>query len=129
MTWWQLIAIVGAVTVLDVAIVWAIVHLGWRAWPQEFPARPLRPDAVSRRFQSLRLDIVNFGFSFTVVVDEAHLHLQPAKLMRWVGARPASIPWESITIQKRSPRWITAHIGRHTIKGPAWCLELAGDSR
>ncbi len=79
MTWWLLIAIAGAVTVMDVVIVWAIVHTGWRSWPQEFPARPPRPDAVSRRFQSLRLGIMNFGFSFTVVVDEAHLHLRPVR--------------------------------------------------
>ncbi|MHC4416408.1 MAG: hypothetical protein ACYS0G_14125 [Planctomycetota bacterium] len=108
-------------------ILWAIVRFGWKPLADVFPPQPSQPDAVVRRFRSFRVGVVNFGFSMHVAVDERHLHLETVALFRWFGARPVSVPWESIRIQKRSRwgRWITAKVGPRTITGPAWCLELA----
>ena len=83
-------------------------------------------DAVRRGFQTLSVNRLNFGLCINIAVDEQHLHLQPAKAFGWLGARPASIPWDAIEIQKPGSRWITARCGPHRIKGPAWCMKLAG---
>ncbi len=127
MTWTSIIVIVGAVTVLDIVVIGTIVRWGWGPLPREFPAKEPRHDAVWRRYQSFRLGLLNFGFCIGVAVDEQHLHMVPIKPLRAFGAAPASIPWHSITIQKHTPggRWITVRVGTHTLKGPAWCLELA----
>ena len=60
-------------------------------------------------------------------VDDQFLHLTPAKVLRWLGAHPLSVPWASIRILKRSRigDWITAEVDGRRIFGPAWCLKLA----
>ncbi len=112
---------------VTIVALWAVVRFGWKPFAQRFPPRPADPDAVGRRFQSFRLGVLNFGFCIHVAADEGHLHLQPAALLRFFGARTASIPWSSIEIQKhsRTGRWITAKINERTLLGPAWCLSLA----
>lgn len=127
MSWPLIIAIVASLTVVDVVILGMVIRLGWRWLPREFPATPPRVDAVWRRRQSFRIGVLNFGFCIQVAVDEQHLHMVPIKPLRAFGAAPASIPWHSIRIEKHTPggRWVTVRIGTHTMKGPAWCLELA----
>ena len=129
MSWQLIIAVVALLTAMDVVIIWSIVRFGWGSLPRAFPARDPLADAVSRRHQSFRVNLLNFGFCINVAVDEQHLHLTPIKPLRLLGAKGSSIPWESIRIKKRSPRgrWLTAKAGSHTIKGPAWCLELADE--
>ncbi len=121
------IAIIGLLTAMDVVIIWTIVRFGWGSLPAEFPGRQPLADAVSRRCQSFRVNLLNFGFCINVAVDEQHLHLTPIKPLRALGAKGSSIPWESIRIEKRSTRgrWLTAKAGSHTLRGPAWCLDLA----
>ncbi len=127
MNWALVIAIVGLLTAVDAVIIWSIVRFGWGSLPRAFPAHDPLADAVSRKHQSFRINLLNFGFCINVAIDERHLHLMPIKLLRVLGAKGSSIPWDSIRIEKRSigGRWLTAKAGSHTIKGPAWCLELA----
>ncbi len=121
------IAIAVCVTALDVMIVFTIIHWGWGPLSREFPATKPGDDAVSRRYQSFRLGLLNFGYCIHVAADEQYLHLVPIKPLRACGGRPASIPWDAIRIEKRSRhgKWITARVGTHTLRGPSWCLELA----
>ncbi len=127
MSWPLIIAIVAAFTVLDLVILGTLIRLGWRWLPREFPATAPRVDAVWRRHQSFRIGLLNFGFCIVVAVDEQHLHMVPIKPLKAFGAAPASIPWHSIRFEKGKPggRSVTVRIGTHTVKGPAWCLELA----
>ena len=131
MNWSLVIAIVVLLTAMDVVIIWAIVRFGWGPLPRAFPARDPLADAVSRKHQSFRINLLSFGFCINVAVDEQHLHLTPIKPLRAIGAKGSSIPWESIRIEKRPTRgrWLKAKAGSHTIRGPAWCLELAGGQR
>jgi hypothetical protein len=110
------------------AILWAIVRFGWAPIHKRFPAREPGADAVRRPFQSFRVGVMNLGFSIHATADEHHLHLEPAAYLRRFGARPVSIPWEEISVEKRSRsgRWITVKVDKWTIMGPAWCLALAG---
>ena len=90
-----------------------------RAWPPCEPA----PDAVRRNFQSFSLGLLNLGLSIHVAADDEHLHLTPARLIRWMGAIPASIPWNAM--QPMAGRKGTAvKLGPHTMIGPRWCMEL-----
>ncbi len=127
MNWPLVIAIAVLFTVLDVVVLGTLIRFAWRWLPREFPATAPRDNAVWRRHQSFRIDLLNLGFCIEVAVDEHHLHLVPIKPLRAFGAAPASIPWHSITIEKHTPggRWVTVRVGTHTMKGPAWCLELA----
>lgn len=129
MNWWPIIIalIVVFVVVEPIAILWAVMRFGWRPFAEDFPAQHVDEHAVRKRFQSFRLGLLNLGFSIHVAVDERHLHLEPAAWMRRLGARAVSIPWDSISVVKRSRTgaWMTARIGKHTLMGPTWCLELA----
>jgi hypothetical protein len=124
---WIAIAI-GAFSVVDTMVVmWAIARFGWGPVQERYPTRPPGEGAVRRPYQSFKVGILSFGFSIHATVDETCLHLEPARILRWAGARTASIPWNEITIQKRSAsgRWITVKADKWTIQGPAWCLDLA----
>jgi hypothetical protein len=126
MIWWIVLAVVVADVLLVTLILWFILRLGWGKLERLFPAQAPAADAVSRRFQSFRLNLLNLGFSVHVTVDERHLHLDAVRFLRWLGARPMSIPWEQISIVKRrGGRWIAAKIDSFTLHGPAWCLSLA----
>ncbi len=127
MTITLVIGIVVSLAVLEIATFVTVIKLGWGPLPRDFPATEPGDDAVWRRYQSFRLGFVNTGCCIHVAADEQYLHLVPLKPLRALGGRPASIPWDAIRIEKRSPdgRWITAQVGRHTLRGPSWCLELA----
>ena len=127
---WTYLLIAGIVVfavVEPIVILWAIVHFAWAPIHEKFPAHEPGADAVRRGFQSFRVGILKLGFSFHATVDEHHLHLEPAAYLRWFKARTVSIPWDAMTVGKRSRRgrWITVKVDKWTIMGPAWCLELA----
>lgn len=128
MRWWQVAMMVGVFVAVDIAVIGAIFSLvsaQLRELAAKFPPRPARPDAVWRRYQSFRFGMSNFGKCIHVGVDEECLHLVPATLARWFGARPMSIPWDAITPGARMGAMLRATIAGTEILGPAWCLELA----
>ena len=90
-----------------------------RAWPPRQPG----PEAVRRNFQSFSLGLLNLGLSIHVAADDEYLHLQPARLIRWMGAVSTSIPWNAM--EPMAGRKATAvKLGPHTMIGPRWCMEL-----
>ncbi len=120
-----------------IVLIWAIVRVGWSQLAGAFPQREVEDDAIVRRNQSFRVGLMIFGFCIHVAADQRHLHLEPAALLQWLGAQPASIPWEAITPHKRLRRGrIKARIEPGTTRrsgprigglvGPSWCMELAG---
>jgi hypothetical protein len=126
-THWLITGIVVFVVLEPIVILWAIVHFAWAPIHTKFPAHEPGADAVRRGFQSFKVGIMNLGFSIHATVDEHYLHLEPAAYLRWASARTASIPWDAMSVEKRSRtgRWITVKAGKWTIMGPAWCLDLA----
>ena len=102
----------------------ALVMCGmWHPVMRQWPPREPAPDAVRRNFQSFSLGLVNLGLSVHVAADEDYLHLQPASLIRLMGAVSASIPWTAM--EPMSGRRGTAvKLGTHTFVGPRWCMEL-----
>jgi hypothetical protein len=119
--------IVVAFTAVDGLIVWGLLRAMWGPWQQKFPAQPVAADAVTREFQSFKFGMMNCGYSIHVSVDDHFLHLAPAAFLRLFGLRAFSIPWEEIVVTRRRGRgkWIDAKVGINTLRGPAWCLEIA----
>ncbi len=127
MNLWIIIPLILAgTTVLDYFIIRFVMSRCWGHLPRSFPPQPAREDAVRRTFQSFRLGQCNFGYCIHVAVDEEFLHLEPARLIRWLGAGTASIPWSAIRLTG-PPRgeWLTAQVADRKFMGPAWCLQLA----
>ena len=126
---WLLIVVLLVVVDLLVAygliagslkFLWNPLHL---AYPPQTPA----DDAVRKQRQSFRIGALNLAYCIHVAVDETHLHLTPATLIRWLGGKPTSIPWDAIEFAKRSrfTKSATIQIGKRRVVGPLWCLQLA----
>jgi hypothetical protein len=125
---WAIVLVVLAADLTIMGLVfWGIARVVWNGPFGAYHSQPVAPDAVTGSFQTFRVGLANLGGCVHVAADEACLHLTPVRPLRWLGARAASIPWDAIRISKRSRngRWITAHVGRTTLQGPAWCLGLA----
>lgn len=128
MTWvWIAIAVCVFDLLLTGLIIGVAVRRNWEPLMKQFPDREPLADALTRRHQSFRIGILNLGWSVHVAADDEHLHLTPVRWMQRLGARPVSIPWEAIELRPSRPggRYTTAKIGTLTMKGPAWCLDLA----
>jgi len=130
----------SSVVILVVVVGWSILSVGlamlivrgmvqgtWNKLADDHPAVEPAPDAVRRRFQSFEMNMLNLGLSVHVAVDDRHLHLSPASVIRWAGARPMSIPWDRIEVVGRgwTSRSVRTRIDKIVVWGPAWCFELA----
>ena len=120
-------AIIIGDSVIFIGIIAVFMRIMWApiaaAHPQQAPA----DDAVLRKFQSYKIDMLNLGFCIHTSADEHYLHLTPVKILQKLGGKPASIAWINITDVKSSRfgKTMSARIGKHKITGPAWCLQLA----
>lgn len=124
-----IILLVGMFLVLDVVLVGAILSMAgepWRALGAAFP--PVEPahDAVKRNFQSFSIGLSNWGGCVHVSVDEHHMHLRPAMLMRWARLPGCSVPWDRVRVSKVRGKHAHARVGNTELIGPAWALTLGG---
>ncbi|HRJ50063.1 MAG TPA: hypothetical protein PKU91_06000, partial [Phycisphaerales bacterium] len=92
------------------------------------PAGPVSPDAARRDFQSISFGMSNFGLCVHLAADDSGLHLRPAMILRWCGARDVTVPWTHVAIlpHTRSRRWISCRISGLRARIPAWCIEAVG---
>ncbi len=119
----------GIFVVFDAIVIGALIARMascLREIPARYPFRPPLPGAVRREFQSFRIDMINVGWGYHVEVDENHLHLFPTRFERWLGVTPASIPWDEIKTVSMGRWTCSVKIGKWSVRGPRWCLELAG---
>ncbi len=121
--------LVCSIVALDLIIVAAIVRglaFTWNRMARTHtPVEPAH-DAVRRDFQSFKLGIYNLGLAVHVAVDDRHLHLLPARILRWGGAVACSVPWEAVTpLGDRAFRAFAVRIAGQTLTGPRWALELS----
>jgi hypothetical protein len=112
-------------SLLAVALVRWIVRSLWIPLQTRYPGADAAPDAVRRNFQSFRIGLASLGWLVHVTVDDDHLHLDPARVLRWVGAERISVPWNAMElVAPPRGRWATVRLERQRIVGPAWCLSL-----
>ncbi|MDX2147218.1 MAG: hypothetical protein SFZ23_06815 [Planctomycetota bacterium] len=96
--------VIPIVVVVDLIVFTAVFRLAAGAWnpiAKRHPAVEPAADAHRREFQSIRLGVFNLGNCFHMEADAEHLHFYPAKLMRWGGALPASVPWSAIEVEAK----------------------------
>lgn len=128
MNGWVIALIVVLFMAVDLVVLGAIFSMcgaALRPLAEAFPPVEPAPDAVARRFQSFKFDMLNFGGCVHVAADERYLHLRPAWLARRFAFRDMSIPWAEIKPVRAKPKWVEANVRGVTVRGPAWCMNLA----
>ena len=128
MSWpWIIVLFIIADVLVAGGAIATCLRLLWHPLYLTYAPQSPANDAVRKQFQSFRVGVLNLGYSIHVAVDENHLHLIPAKVLRWLGAKPTSIPWHAIEFIKRSrfTKSAIVRIGKRRIVGPIWCLQLA----
>ena len=101
--------------------------ISWNEVANDNPFSPKEEGSISRSFQSIKLGLFNFGSSFRISADKHFLHFEPQHIFRWIGCRPASIPYEKIELGKYRlfKRYRVCTIGRRKITAPAWAINLS----
>jgi hypothetical protein len=125
--------IVTLILVIDLVVmtvlVRAIVSTNWEPIVKKYPAVEPLPDGRRWNFRSFQAGgMLNMGWSVHVVSDVDFLHLRPAKLLRWMGMRPASVPWDEVEVRARKRRTLTVRIAGIDLRGPAECLTAPAEA-
>lgn len=124
---WVVPLVIGA----PFAIFVLINLLLWNPLERRFPAAPQSRDAVVKLGQSLLVGkFFRFNNAITLAADEDHLHLIPFVMMRLVGAKVVSIPWERVTDVAPPPprfsmRLTKAKVDGRTLAAPEWAMKFA----
>lgn len=120
------VVVIGSFAVVFGLVIPSFVRASWARWHDSFPPVPPGPDAVSRQFQSFSVGLLNLGYSVHVTVDAGHLHLRPTAMVRCLGMRSVSIPWDAVEFVGVFPFGRRrARVAGVSLIGPAWCLDLA----
>ena len=128
MSWpWIIVLFVIVDVLIAFSLIAASLKLLWNPLHLAYPPRTAADDAIRKKLQSFRIGPLNLSYCIHTAVDENHLHLTPATLVRWLGGKPTSIPWDAIEVVKRSRfgQSMIVRVGKRRIAGPAWCLGLA----
>ena len=120
--------VMGIDLIVVPVILRALVAASWDDLARAFPGQGPGPGAVRHDFQSIAIGVMSFGVCVHIAVDERALHLLPARVLRWVGAKPITIPWENIAVPERRPgaARLKARVDGKSLLAPAWALDLAG---
>lgn len=121
---WIILVFVALMMAMDYFVIRTLIRAGWSPL-ERFPPQPPGPQSIRRNFQSFRIGLCNYGCCIHAEADDTHLHLHPAAFIRALGCGAVSIPWDQLTITRRKGKWVDAKIGHTTVRGPAWCLEMA----
>ena len=105
------------------AIILGVFHGLWKPIARTYPEQEHGTDALTKKFQSFSLGIINMGLSIHATVDESFLHLRPVTWLRALGASPMSIPWDEMKRLDKKGRSVILN-GGHRLVGPAWCFEM-----
>ena len=117
------ILITNAILELPI-IMFGIFHGMWKPLALKYPPQTHAPAAVTRKFQSFSVGIINLTWCVHATVDDAHLHLTPVKWLQFFGARPMSLPWTSLRPLGRDRNTRAALTGGPVIRGPRWCFQM-----
>lgn len=74
-----------------------------------------------REFQSMSVDMLNFGFCVHICADQDYVHIAPTAVLRRLGAKPMSIPRAAMREVKASIfRTAKVTLPKHTLVLPRW---------
>ncbi len=128
-TWAIILLVVCIMVPVDIAIVYALlrgpVDEIFNALHKRHPPQEIGTGAVRRDFQSVSKDIINMGLSVHFAVDDAFVHIMPAAVLRWCGAKASSVPVQLVREKRASARLPEITFGEVTLRAPAWVLQEA----
>lgn len=130
MSGWQVAALVVGILVFEgvllALVLRAVVSSTFGVLERKHPVVTPSPDAVCRSFQSMSFGLTNFGLCVHMATDESGLHLMPAALLRWGGARGVTIPWTHVELMphRGRGRFVPCRLSGLRARIPAWCLEV-----
>jgi hypothetical protein len=104
-------------------VVGLIVNGSWGPLTKEFPQRTVIEPKYRRRFQSFQIGWLGLGLSVHTTIDDECLHLNPIKLLQWLGCKPLSIPWSQVCIERVFKHQVKCKIGKTSMVAPRWCVE------
>ncbi len=128
-TWAVILLIVCIMVPVDLAIVYALLRGPvddiFNALHKRHPPQEIGTGAMRHNFQSVKKDIVNMGWSVHFAVDDAFVHIMPAAVLRWCGAKASSVPVQLVREKRASARLPEIAVGEVTLRAPAWVLREA----
>lgn len=134
MQFWHIMLLIGFMLMMDMIVVGAILNVAVQSFfeplSKRFPPKEMMADAVEKSFQTVKVGIMNFGMSVHFGVDDKHLHVVPAKLLRWCGGKPSSVPLPEVSFKKpakvndsRAGKLVEGRIGGIELMAPAWVFQ------
>lgn len=134
MTTAQVLLLVGVILLVDLVVVSAVFQFSAQIFNSLGKGCELvepRAGGVRRDFQTIKVGMFNYGACVHIGVDEDHLHLYPASVVRWGGGRAFSVPWDRVEADASRPHRRTwpARINGQKVHAPAWALKIAAIER
>lgn len=136
MKFWNIMLLVGIMMIMDCIVIGALLNASVQAlfepMSKRFPPKEMKGGAIEKSFQSLKVGMLNYGFSVHLGVDDAHLHVVPVRIFRWCGAKPSSVPLGEVIVKDggslekhQEGKLIDGKIGGIELKAPAWVFREA----
>ncbi len=127
--WVVVLLIAGIMLPIEIAVVYMLlrgpVNDVFNRLHVKFPPQPIGAHAVRRNFQSAKKDIVNLGFCVHFAVDDRYVHVMPAAVLRWVVAKPSSVPVELVSAKQSDMSYAEIVFDDVTLVGPTWVVREA----
>lgn len=128
-TGWTILAIFLAMDAIIVgAIIYSMRESGWGRVARAHPAVFGPMDVQGKIAWGMGIGLLNAGACFRIWGDKTHLHFDPVLLGKLVRLSPASIPWDSMRVEKPGRWTVTVHVDRSDLRLPVWAVAEAPDS-
>lgn len=119
----QIATVIAIFIVVDAIVVYAVFSMCSAAWRELARDFPLNAHASGpwREFQSVSIDMFNFGFCVHICADADHVHIAPTKFLRLMRVTPISIPRAAMLEVKPSVfRTAKVKLSKRTLVLPRW---------
>lgn len=129
MSGWHIAMLVCGFVAFDAimvsAVIGAMVSGTLGVLSRKFPSVPMLPGADYREFQDMKFGASNFGKCIHIGVDASGLHLHPARILRWAGGKPTTVPWTQVELlpEKKARSTVPCKLGGLRARIPAWCFD------
>lgn len=110
---------------VDAIVFYAIASMCASAWNDLASKYPINEHAIGpwREFQSMAIDMMNFGFCVHMYADDQYIHLAPTKFLRLMRAKPVSIPRaEMQDIRRASFGTAKVKLNKQKLTLPRWTV-------
>jgi hypothetical protein len=119
----QIAIFVAIFLTVDALVLYAVFAMCASAWKDLSRDYPLNEHATGpwREFQSISIDMFNFGFSVHICADADYVHLAPTRFLRLLRVQPVSIPRSAfLGVKPTALRMARAKLPKHTLTMPRW---------